>query len=57
MATGGSVLLSTEVSKILRAKDENITQQEIALHINNFTVEFESMLNESFLEFQRKPNP
>ena len=50
-------MLSTEISTLLRDQDENITQIEIAMHINNFTAEFESMLNESFREFERKPNP
>ena len=27
------------------------------MHINKFTAEFQSMLNQSFREFERKPNP
>ena len=56
-ATGGSVMLSTEISKILQEQNANITQSEITMHINNFTANFENMLNESFSEFERKPNP
>ena len=55
--TGGSVLLSTEISKLLHEIDLNITESEISMHITNFTAEFEKMLNESFTEFERKPNP
>ena len=55
--TGGSVLLSTEISKLLRADERNITENEIQWHITNFTVKFDDMIDESMKEFDKKPNP
>ena len=55
--TGGSVLLSTEISKLLRANDRNITENEIQWHITNFTEKFDNMIDESMKEFDKKPNP
>ena len=55
--TGGSVLLSTEISKLLRANDRNITENEIQWHITNFTEKFDTMIDESMKEFDKKPNP
>ena len=55
--TGGSVLLSTEISKLLRANDRNITETEIQWHITNFTEKFDTMIDESMKEFDKKPNP
>ena len=48
----------TEISKLLRAKDRlTLRKSEISLHITNFTAEFENMIDESFKEFEKKPNP
>ena len=55
--TGGSVLLSTEISKLLRADEHNITENEIQLHITNFTTKFNDMIDESMREFDKKSNP
>ena len=55
--TGGSVLLSTEISKLLRANERNITETEIEYHIQNFTAQFDEMIEESMNEFDRKPHP
>ena len=55
--TGGSVLLSTEIGKLLRADERNITENEIQWHITNFTAKFDDMIDESLKEFDKKPNP
>ena len=55
--TGGSVLLSTEIGKLLRADERNITENEIQWHITNFMAKFDDMIDESLKEFDKKPNP
>ena len=56
-ATGGSVLLSTEIGKMLRAEEKNLTDAEIDYHIKNFTAKFDDMIDKSLEEFNKKPNP
>ena len=55
--TGGSVVLSEEIQKLYTKSDLNITAEQMDKKIEIVTKEFESLLNDSMHEFERRPSP
>ena len=55
--TGGSVVLSEEIRKLYRRADLNVTAGQLEGKIDVITNEFESLMNDSMREFDRRPSP
>ena len=56
-ATGGSVVLSEEIRKLYVGSGLNLTESQVDEKIAIVTNEFESLLNDSMREFERRPSP